>query len=245
LSNDIQFYTSNKIKKTIQNSRIIYAVTKTDFQKLYKLNANTVNLLDVGATINETHKKRSYNSTCEKLRCIWVGRLDQLKALDILIEVINQSDLLKQNIELLIVGDGVKKNEYLSLVNKYNLNNIIFTGSVNKSTVNNLMEDSHVLIHTSIKEAASAVILEGLASGLPVICHDAFGMSHSITSTCGIKINFENKHTSILGFKNALETIIKNPILVQKFSEGAFKRAVELSWDGIINRISNDYSKLN
>ena len=106
------------------------------------------------------------------------------------------------------------------------------------------MTNSHVLIHTSIKEAASAVILEGLASGLPVVCHDAFGMSHAITDTCGIKVIFKNKRESISGFKKALEEFLDNPNLVEKMSNGSYKRAKELSWNALVQKISNDYSKI-
>ena len=245
LSNDIQFYTSNRIRKTIKKAKRIYAVTKMDFQKLHKLNSNTINLLDVGSIINDNQETRFFDPSEGKLRCIWVGRLDRLKALDLLINSIHQSESLKQNVEVLIVGDGVYKDEYIALSQKFNLNNFNFIGSVNKVIVDDLMKKSHVLIHTSIKEAASAVILEGLASGLPVVCHDAFGMSHAITDTCGFKVKFANKEESIFGFKKSLEIFLENPSLVKKLSEGAYKRAEELSWDGIIERISNDYLKIS
>ena len=244
LSNDIQFYTSTRIRKTIKNAKRIYAVTKMDFHKFYKLNINTINLLDVGAIINSNKETRIFNPSEGKLRCIWVGRLDRLKALDILINSIYQSERLKHNVEILIVGDGVYKDEYVSLTKKYELKDFNFIGSVNKLIVADLMKQSHILIHTSIKEAASAVILEGLASGLPVVCHDAFGMSHAITDGCGFKIKFVNNSESIFGFIKALNLFLDDPSLVNKLSEGAYQRADELSWNGIIQRISDDYSKI-
>ena len=244
-SNDVQFYTSKRIRKTIKKAKRIYAVTKIDFQKLHKLNSNTINLLDVGAIINNNQKTRIYNHSEEKLRCIWVGRLDRLKALDILINSINQSEILKQKAEILIVGDGIYKEEYVALTKKYELNNFNFIGPVNKLEVEDLMKKSHILIHTSIKEAASAVILEGLASGLPVVCHDAFGMSHAITDNCGLKVKFVNSFESILGFRKSLELFLDHPSLVNKLSKGAYERAEELSWDGIIQNISNDYLKIS
>ena len=245
LSNDVQFYTSNRIRKTINKAKRIYAVTKMDLQKLHRLNSNTINLLDVGGIINDNQESRVYNPTEEKLRCIWVGRLDRLKALDILILSIKQSETLKQKVEILIVGDGVYKEKYVALAEKYKLNNLNFLGPVNKLVVDDLMKKSHILIHTSIKEAASAVILEGLASGLPIVCHDAFGMSHAITENCGLKVKFSNKEESVAGFKRSLEIFIDNPTLVNKLSQGAYKRAEELSWDGIIQKISNDYLKIS
>jgi len=244
ISNDFQFYTSSRIKKTIIKAKTIYAVTNEDYIKLHKLNSNTINLLDVGATIKDHKIKRTFNKSNEKLRCIWVGRLDRLKALDILIECIQQSEKLQQSIEISIVGDGVYKDEYVELCNKYKITNINFIGSVDKVIVDELMTKSHILIHTSIKEAASAVILEGLASGLPVVCHDAFGMSHAITDICGIKVIFKNKKESILGFKKALEAFLDNANLVENMSDGSYKRAKELSWNGLIQKISNDYAKI-
>jgi glycosyltransferase involved in cell wall biosynthesis len=244
LSIDIQFYTSLRIKKTIKRANTIYTVTKMDYHKLNKLNSNTKNLLDVGAIINNVQSKRTFDISTEKLKCIWVGRLDRLKALDILIESINQSDKIKEKVDFCIVGDGVNKSDYLSLVNKYKLKNLYFVGSVNKLEVDNLMNKSHILIHTSIKEAASAVILEGLASGLPIVCHDAFGMSHAITDSCGFKVKFVDKQKSACDFRKAIENFLDNPNLIEQFSQGAYNRAAELSWDKIVQTISNDYIKI-
>ncbi len=245
ISNFVQFHTSRRIIKSIKKANRIYAVTKMDYQKLHKLNSKTINLLDVGATININQEPRVFNISEEKLRCIWVGRLDRLKALDILINCVNQSDFLKKKLEIIIVGDGSYKEKYIALTKKYKLKNFNFVGSVNKLEVSILMNKSHILIHTSIKEAASAVILEGLASGLPIVCHDAFGMSHSITDNCGFKVKFSSNEESIYGFKNTLELFLNEPKLVNKLSIGAYKRAEELSWNGIIQHISNDYLNIS
>jgi glycosyltransferase involved in cell wall biosynthesis len=115
---------------------------------------------------------------------------------------------------------------------------------VEKEKVESLMLDSDLLVHTSIKEAASAVILESLSSGLPIVCHDSFGMSHSITNDCGRKVPFKTMEISILGFKEVLEEIVLNPELIKEFSLGAIRRSRELSWDCFAQVISNDYDSL-
>lgn len=245
VSNDVQFRFSFRIRNTIKRATRIYAVTKMDFQKLHSINPNTVNLLDVGAEVNENCEIRTFDPNKAKLQCIWVGRLDRLKALDILLNSVNNSDLLRKYIEVTIVGDGVFLDQYNALTKSYNLSNFRFVGSVSKFKVAELMSKSHVLIHTSIKEAASAVVLEGLASGLPVVCHDAYGMSHAITENCGIKVDFIDKRSSILGFANALESFLICPNLINKLSKEAVNRAKELSWEGIINIISEDYNKIS
>jgi glycosyltransferase involved in cell wall biosynthesis len=243
-SNYIQFKFSLRIQKALKKASRIYAVTYTDKYTLSQRNPFVVNLLDVGSKVNNLYiKEREYHGD-RRLKIIWIGRLDYLKALDILLNAIAQSQLLKDNIEILVVGKGPQEQYFRGIAKKLKLNNIKWFGFVEKEQVESLMLDSDVLVHTSIKEAASAVILESLSSGLPIVCHDSFGMSHSITNDCGRKVPFKAMDKSILGFKEVLEEIVLNPELIKEFSLGAFRRSRELSWDCFAQVLSNDYDSL-
>ena len=243
-SNYVQFKFSFRIQQALNKASRIYAVTYTDKFLLSQKNNFVINLLDVGSKVNNLYfKEREYHGD-RRLKIIWIGRLDYLKALDILLNAIAQSQLLKDNIEILVVGEGPQEQYFRGIAKKLKLNNIKWFGFVEKEQVESLMLDSDVLVHTSIKEAASAVILESLSSGLPIVCHDSFGMSHSITNYCGRKVPFKAMDKSILGFKEVLEEIVLNPELIKEFSLGAFRRSRELSWDCCAQVISDDYDSL-
>jgi glycosyltransferase involved in cell wall biosynthesis len=86
--------------------------------------------------------------------------------------------------------------------------------------------------------------MEALAAGLPVICHDVAGMSFAINESCGIKIPFLDRQTSILEFANATARLVKTQGLLNGLSEGALRRAKALSWDETVKEIANAYTAI-
>jgi glycosyltransferase involved in cell wall biosynthesis len=242
ISNYFQFKFSFRVLAALKKAVRVYAVTSTDKRLLSTRNNFVVNLLDVGANLKYSNiKERIFNGD-RRLKIIWIGRLDYLKALDILLNAVSNSPLLQEKVEILIVGKGPQENYYKSIADKLKLSNLNWIGHVEKEKVELLMLDSDLLVHTSIKEAASAVILESLSCGLPIVCHNSFGMSHSITEHCGIMVDFRSTKDSILGFKSILEKIVLHPALISNLSNGAYKRAKELSWDTMAMKISDDYN---
>lgn len=244
-SNLLQFNISKKIKNAISHSKIIYYVTEDDKRMLAKKHNKIINLLDIGTTINFFDNKIidiNYNT---KLKVVCVGRVSYLKALDLLFLAISKSEQLQNSLDVIIIGDGPQKNYYIEIVKKLNIKNISWVGNIPRSEVIHRMINADILLHPSIKEAASAVILEALSVGLPVICHDAFGMKYTIDDTCGVKISFLNPSTSVTGFKNALEDICSNRVQLELFHKGALEKSKKLTWDAMVEKISNDYIRIH
>ncbi|MFA7288285.1 MAG: glycosyltransferase [Melioribacteraceae bacterium] len=241
LVNFIQSKFSLRIRKAIQKASMIYSVTIDDYNYFTsKAKCDVKIMLDVGGYGNSFNKS-SIKSNNKALKILWVGRLVYTKALDILLNSLSLEPKLKNKVELSIIGDGPLRKQYEKLANKLNLNNIIWLGDVAHENVFEFMQNSDVLIHTSIKEATSAVILESLTYGLPVICHDAFGMATAINEKCGIKIPLSSPQTSINGFSDAIQKLVNNRSLLSALSNGAKIRSQELSWENMAKRISCDY----
>ena len=240
--NRFQIIINRRISKAINNSDIIYFVTSDDGKFFLKKGKRVQNLLDMGAYEVSLRSERLLQE--KPIKVLWIGRFSFLKALDILLKAIESSAILKMNIELHVIGDGPQKDYYQKMASDLELKNITWHGHIPKDVVFKIMKESDVLVHTSIKEAASAVILESISAGLPIICHDSFGMSFAINDSCGIKVPFLSPKDSIVGFKDALEKICNNPELINKLSNGALKRAKELSWDSIAEKIASDYTSI-
>jgi glycosyltransferase involved in cell wall biosynthesis len=77
--------------------------------------------------------------------------------------------------------------------------------------------------------------------GLPVICHDAFGMSSALNDKCGINVPVISPAESVKGFHNAMEKLVVNRSFLKELKTGAFKRAGEISWDVMAETMANDY----
>ena len=239
--NSIQSLYSMKIRNAINKSERIYYVTSDDADYFLKRTKKGKYLLDIGTDYNEAVKEARINNNI--LEVLWVGRVDYLKALDILIKAIGNNYSLLKKIKLTIIGEGPQKERYQKMASQLKIENINWLGRIEKEKVYSLMKKSDVLVHTSIKEAASAVILESLSAGLPVICHDAFGMKYSINDKCGIKIPLISPNVSIVGFSQALESMINNPQKIKELKKGAIERSKELSWDMMAKEIAHDYYK--
>jgi len=106
------------------------------------------------------------------------------------------------------------------------------------------MAQAHVFAFPSIQEASSTVTLEALSLGLPVICHDACGMSFVVNSDCGFKVTLQSPETSSEGFASALRQLYRDPAAVTRLSQGALQRSGELSWDYAAQHIAEGYDRV-
>lgn len=239
LSNYLQSNFSFRVKKAIKKAKLIYVVTKDDFN-YFSLNSSgkLFQMLDVG-TYEENVRDSIPFSTNRKLQIVWVGRIVYTKALDILIEAIVKDATLYENTTLKIVGDGPLSLLYQERYKKYT--NIQWIGNLPHDRVFKILNESDVLVHTSIKEATSAVILEALSFGLPVICHDAFGASYAIDETCGIKVPLHDRNESIQGFSSAIKRLSIDRRMLNNLKMGALSRSTQLRWSSMAQRIANDY----
>jgi glycosyltransferase involved in cell wall biosynthesis len=118
---------------------------------------------------------------------------------------------------------------------------VTWHGRVPHDVALDIMAKGDVFLHSSLLEAASTVVLEALALGLPIICHDACGMSTAVTVECGIKICMRDPETSILGFSRAISQLATDPDLYGRLRAGALARAQELTWDRKVARMGEAY----
>jgi glycosyltransferase involved in cell wall biosynthesis len=247
-SNFIQSNFSYRIKNAAVNAKLIFAVAPDDYSFFLKHSkALVLPLLDVGTYDHLIGKKSMVEKSQEnttKLKLLWIGRLVHTKALELLLFAMDLDKNLQKNTEITIIGDGPLFNKYRNIEEKLGIKNIKWMGSVSHERVFEVISTYDALIHTSIKEATSAVILEALSCGLPVICHDAFGMGIAIDDRCGIKVQMDTPEKSIKGFSEAIRLLDEDRDLLKNLSQGALKRAEELSWDSIAQQIAFEYNRV-
>lgn len=242
-ANKIQYGLSFRIRRAARKASLIYCVTKEDYMALGRLSGRTRQLLDAGTyEQGENYRRRKVPELF--VTALWAGRLCHQKALNLLIEAVSRSSTLRGKLNLLVAGDGPEKEYYKLLATSHQLNNIRWLGLLSKDELHSVMLDADIFIHTSIKEAASAVVLEALSAGLPVICHDAFGMSYSVTNECGIKIPYVAPEKSISELVIALEQLVDNPAMIAELQAGALCRAKYLTWERMTGIISADYLRI-
>jgi glycosyltransferase involved in cell wall biosynthesis len=230
---------NSRVLKATKAANCLYYVSHEDAHYFNNKTNNGKYLLDVGTYSSSTDLK--IRGSINKFKILWVGRLDHLKALNLLLKALVDSTEFANTVELTIVGDGPQDIHYKRMALKLGLRNIVWLGEVEKHKVSVLMSESDVLVHTSIKEATSAAVLEALSVGLPVICHDAFGLSYVVNSSCGIKIPLYSPLVSINELNKAISFLTNNSNRLEQLRHGAKKRSKLLTWDAMAEEISNDY----
>lgn len=192
-------------------------------------------------------KKQYKNATL----LLAVGRLIGCKGLDYLIQSLPTVINRFPNIRLLIVGDGPERKNLEYLIKKCNLAQdvVIFLGSVPHAQLSTIYASSDMLIVPSVTdkktgetEGQGIVVLEGMASGIPVIGSACGGISDLI-------INGKNgllvKERDVRGLSNA---IIKM-ILDKKLEDICIKNGQQMvrkeySWEVVGEKFTHLYSKI-
>lgn len=198
-------------------------------------------MLDSGCQPVDNGFVRRYDAT-RPLRVLWSGVHEGRKCLPILLHALAKLRESDRSIELTILAEGPETQHWKSLASSLGLDEIVtWTGRLPQPEAVAKMKDADVFVLTSLQEAATHVVMESLASGLPVICHDACGMGVAINATSGIKVPLLDPSTSIAGFAAALEALIDKPGQIAELSAGALVRAEELSWKNKVIEIAETY----
>ncbi|MEA2065202.1 MAG: glycosyltransferase family 4 protein [Patescibacteria group bacterium] len=113
---------------------------------------------------------------------LFVGRLDRahyFKGVNFLIKAFYKLTQKTDNVRLIIVGDGDMKFEYQQTAFNFGLrDNVIFTGEASNKDLTRFYNLSDIFVLPSIdkSEAFGIVLLEAMASGIPVIASNLPGV---------------------------------------------------------------------
>ncbi len=242
-SNAKIFRSTERIIEANKSAAVIYVYSLEDQALFQKRAKGKVSLmLDVGTQIHDG-LTRSNSEDHKIIKGIWCGHIIERKAPELLLRALAKSEDTKTKIRFTILGDGPLAEPMKALAKELGLTNIDWVSNVNRETVFKMMAASDFFVHTSLREATSNVIPEALSTGLPVICHDANGMSLAINPACGIKIPLVDPQTSINGFHEAMQKLINDRSLLKKMQQGALKRSEEISWDNMARTMAGDYAE--
>ena len=145
------------------------------------------------------------------LRLIFIGRIDPLKGLHLLLEVIR--DLPEEKVSLDIFGSVTDSNYYNDWKQNTSKNkNICWKGLLSQKDIVSTIQQYHALVLPStFSEMSPLVIQEAFAAGVPVIGSDVAGISEQIKHLHnGLLFNFN----SVPSLKNTILSLIENPSLI-------------------------------
>jgi glycosyltransferase involved in cell wall biosynthesis len=178
-------------------------------------------------------------------RVLTAGRLIRLKGFDLCIEAFARLAAIHPDSLLEIVGQGPEEGRLGRLVKAMRLEGKVrFIPWLERRLLLQKMRQSDVFLFASFRDGGGAVVVEAMASGLPVVCLNAGGPGFHIQEAWGMKIKVGNPIESVEGLAQALLALQENPALRIALGRAAEKRAWEYYlWDVQGRRLEAIYLK--
>jgi glycosyltransferase involved in cell wall biosynthesis len=177
-----------------------------------------------------TWKTPTQRKPDEPLALLWCGLLLPGKALQFLLFALHQLPL-DLDWRLTVIGDGPSKAQWQKLAEANGTaHRYEWLGQVPRAIALQRMREAHALVITSVKDLTSTVLVEALASGLPVICPDHCGFADAITPACGIKVPADSKQNIVHGLRDAIIQMNDEDLRL-RLGAGALTRSLAYDWD--------------
>lgn len=165
------------------------------------------------------------------LLCIYAGRLAKEKRLDLLRKVAELP-----GVALAIVGDGAAKAEIEA---QFAGTGTVFTGYLFGEDLAAAYASADVFVFTGTNETFGQVVLEAMASGLPVVVPNQGGVTDmALPDQTGIQCE-----VTADSFEEAVRTLQDNPALRHKLAAGARQYAAARPWEAIMAQLEGYYSE--
>ena len=247
LLNALQMRWSGRCRAAARKARRIWAVSAADQDLAERRWGAAVDpMLETGTQPEEKPTSRKWNGI-EPLQLIWSGAFHGGKALPILFRALAQveQEMPDARMELTVLGGGSEAVVWKKMPGDLGLRTPVrWEGHVDREQALGFMRQAHLLVHTSLKEGTPHVVMEALAMGLPVFCHDACGMGRAVDERCGRKIPLRDVATSVREFARILAELWVQPDLLTRLSAGAVQRAQELTWENNVRRFERAYEEV-
>lgn len=175
---------------------------------------------------------------------LWVGRLEKLKGVDILIDAVAQLD--ECDAQLLIVGGddraGALKAELLAQALDAGIaENVRFVGAVAHDELPAWYSAADVCVVPSYYESFGLVAVEAMACGTPVIASRVGGLTSTVSDgETGYLIPWRCPEP----FAEKLEVLLHNPELRGNFSRAAVRSVERFRWSKVAADVANVYESV-
>lgn len=200
---------------------------------------NAVNV-DVFKPKNKKKMKKGKNKI---FKVLTVRRLVSEKRVDVLLKAFAEFAKDKNDVELLIGGDGTERENLEELsIDLDIMEKTKFLGFVNHSQLNDLYNSANVYVLTSEQEGLSLSLLEALASSVPVISTNIVGNPEVVMNG---QTGFLFSPGNVKQLLEQLDFIYSNSKIAQKIGLRARKFTIkEYSTEIIMGRLIRYYKML-
>ena len=232
-----------RVRKALKRADAVFAATPNTVKQLKRIHhVDAIYLPENGILKMERTEPVKMTDT---LRLIWVGGIDERKALGILINALGKVE--HHNWHLDVLGDGGLMGKCKAMAAGYGIaENITFHGRVDRTQVQLVFAQSHIHVISSLGEGNPTVLWEAFSKAIPTLTLDHCGMAGVVSPECGIKIPIHSYHQVISDMAKAIDNLMVHPEEVERLSRGTIACAKKFMWSNRIalyNKVYTDIMK--
>lgn len=176
-------------------------------------------------------------------KMLFVGRFVPVKCIHILIHAMVR---LPEEVTLSIVGDGPLRSKLENLSDELNVaKRINFVGWVAQQETYNYYQEAGVFVFPSPRDGGPGVVLDAMASGLPVLVANWSGPAMFVGNDCGIKLSVESEKHMEDDIVKYINYLLDDPNRGKELGKKAQKRITDIFvWESKTQHIINIYHQI-
>lgn len=170
------------------------------------------------------------------VKFVYVGRFSKEKNQKLLISAFLELEKRHSNVQLFLAGAGPLFKEIQNFAKEKGCKNINFLGNV--SDVPGLLAESDVLVLSSDTEACPMVILEAMASGLPIIATNVGGVPELVADN-----GFVVEKGNVKAFTEAMVKMVEDIESAKIMGKKSLEYAKQYDKDVVTRQYEQEYLK--
>jgi glycosyltransferase involved in cell wall biosynthesis len=206
------------------------------------IKGQVVELVENGVDFTIWQKAASAQTSDPTVRFIFIGRLVDWKAIEIILEAMRRlQGQISASIE--IIGDGPMRQTWQDAADQMGLASVVkFSGFMSQQDCARRLQQADVFVLPSLFECGGAVVLEAMAVGVPVIATAWGGPLDYLDQSCGILVAPDSREALVAGFAAAMKALAGSRPLRTKMGEAGYARARQhFDWQRKIDQIQELY----
>lgn len=198
----------NRIEQIFQHKTPLFTVSSAlgndinNFISPQKTSFTVIpNIVDTSTFSHESNEKATTFTFCS------INTWSELKNPFVLMKAIAKLKKDGVNAQLILAGEGQLSTKMKEFVANHKLNDAIqIRGRIPSNEVAQILQESHVYCQSSEYETFSAICIEALACGTPVVAHKVGGMVDFVDKENGLLV----PSLEVEDWKNAMLSIMKS-----------------------------------
>lgn len=232
--NDIQTFTDRRVKKALKESDVVICCSSETEKYVKRIVGKKHHSLLLYRSENCMQQVSDLNVSKfdnKKIHFVFSGSIDNRKALIFILEAL--SKLPKNDTIILdVLGDGPLKKKLEQWANKHHISqNVIWHGMLPREKALTIVNNSQLMIISSLHDATTTVLWEAMSMCVPVMTLDHKGMKDVIMESSGYKIRPHSCKQIVNDMSNIFGEFLKDPTILREKAIKLQEDRKPYTWD--------------